>query len=133
MSQVNLKQSSISSEIKADPLARPLKNGKIQHRKSMFNDISVTSKALTWLHKKGDENYAIKKTHLSGELGKIGRIWHRMYPRFVKQDDRVVQRGFVELLTIFPNRQAQGKEYKKQQDFLNFLSQQSDFKKVFGN
>jgi hypothetical protein len=56
-----------------------------------------------------------------------------MYPRFVKQDDRVVQRGFVELLTIFPNRQAQGKEYKKQQDFLNFLSQQSDFKKVFGN
>lgn len=97
------------------------------------DDSEAISDALDWLHREGNAPNALKQTGLSGRMGRIGRIWHRMYPRFVKQGDRVIQRGFVELLTIFPDQQARGREQQKQQAFLNFLAQQSDFEKVWGN
>jgi CRISPR-associated protein Cmr6 len=96
------------------------------------DDSEAISDALDWLHREGAAPNDLKRTSLSGRMGQIGRIWHRMYPRFIKQDDRRIRRGFVELLTIFLNPQARGRELQKQQDFLQFLAQRSDFEKVFG-
>jgi len=68
------------------------------------------SRAVAWFHQDYDDQKTIYKSVLTGSMGKIGRIWHRMYP---------VKNGFVELLTIFPD------ESKKTTDFLKFLSSNS--------
>ena|GEM_PF-4222778 len=43
--------------------------------------------AIDWLHKayqkgivRGEQDKSIKRTSVTGELGQIGRLWHRMYP-----------------------------------------------------
>jgi len=71
------------------------------------------SKAVRWFH----STQHLKNTDLAGSMGRIGRIWHRMYP---------VESGFIELLTIFPD----GSD--KTTDFLNFLDKNSDFIRLWG-
>jgi CRISPR-associated protein Cmr6 len=74
--------------------------------------------AILWFHGNYQDEKTIKKSILTGEIGKIGRIWHRMYP---------VENHFVELLTIFPDDSQQTK------DFLDFLSSDhSKFKLIWG-
>lgn len=62
------------------------------------------SLAVEWFHTEGEPH--IKKT-LAGEMGKTGRIWHRMYPHYVLGAEDILEAAtdykFVELLTIFPD------------------------------
>lgn len=72
------------------------------------------SKAVKWFH---DTQY-LKNSELAGRMGKIGRMWHRMYPS---------ENGFIELLTIFPDTSVET------QKFLEFLaSSASDFSLLWG-
>lgn len=72
--------------------------------------------AIDWLHKpyqkaifQGEQDKSIKRTSMTGELGQIGRLWHRMYPpklRVVKKEGKRKVKPtnrFIELLTIFPD------------------------------
>ena len=78
-----------------------------------------TSRAVAWFHKNYHDQQTIYKSTLTGSMGKIGRVWHRMYP---------IESGFIELLTIFPD------ESKKTKDFLNFLdSERSGFSHLWGS
>ncbi|WP_354636006.1 hypothetical protein [Planktothricoides raciborskii] len=72
------------------------------------------SLAVEWFH-----TNRLKKSSLAGGLGKIGRIWHRMYPRYVIKDGNLIclENEFVEILTIFPDRSDE-----KSQQFMNFLA-----------
>jgi CRISPR-associated protein Cmr6 len=114
---------------------------------------NAKSKALDWLHAKEEEVTTIKGTHLSGEMGKVGRVWSRMYPgntqeglgvkqsapdlNFVlaRQKTSISQtRRYIEFLTIFPaSKQKCGskKLFKKQTDFLKYLEMHSDFRRVW--
>lgn len=76
------------------------------------------SHAVAWFHQNYEDQKTIYKSVLTGSMGKIGRIWHRMYP---------VENGFIELLTIFPDKSSQTR------DFLTFLdSNSSGFSKLWG-
>ena len=84
------------------------------------------SQAVQWFH---DTN-RLKDSSLAGKMGQIGRIWHRMYPRYVIQEDGKLTRlenKYVELLTIFPDESND-----KSQQFMNFLStKNSGFQKIY--
>lgn len=87
------------------------------------------SKAVRWFHGPYTGADSIKSTDLTGGLGKIGRIWHRMYPRYItNQAGNLVDTGeYVELLTIFPDNSDTTK------DFINFLNtKNSGFTKIWG-
>jgi CRISPR-associated protein Cmr6 len=64
------------------------------------------SMAIHWFHGPYQNEMTIYKSPLTGKMGEIGRIWHRMYPN---------EEGFIELLTIFPD------ESQSTIDFLEFL------------
>ncbi len=85
------------------------------------------SKAVHWFHGEYKGKYTIKNTELTGKMGRTGRIWHRMYPRFITNDKgKVVKgKGHVELLTIFPDNSSQT------QRFLNFLTDESEFTRIW--
>jgi len=76
------------------------------------------SHAVSWFHGNYENQKKIYKSVLTGSMGKIGRIWHRMYP---------TENGFVELLTIFPDQSSQTK------DFLDFLASGSGFSQLWGS
>lgn len=77
-----------------------------------------TSRAVAWFHQNYHDQQTIYKSALTGSMGKIGRIWHRMYP---------VKNGFVELLTIFPDDSG------RTRNFITFLdSSSSGFSKLWG-
>ena len=84
------------------------------------------SQAVQWFH---DTN-RLKDSSLAGKMGQIGRIWHRMYPRYVIQEDGKLTRlenKYVELLTIFPDESND-----KSQQFMNFLSTtNSGFQRIY--
>jgi CRISPR-associated protein Cmr6 len=89
-----------------------------------------------WFHGAYSGEQSIKASELTGWSSypdrnprtMIGRIWHRMYPHYQKQGDEVVSTTkYVELLTIFPNREGDLQEVKKTADFLNFLRDSGDF------
>jgi len=100
--------------------------------------------AIRWLH--GPYREAIPRARISegsiyrstvtGEVGHIGRLWHRMYPlvRLVKSNNpkqpipRVTNQYF-ELLTIFPDNSLESRE------LLLFLESQHQggFQKLWGN
>jgi len=84
--------------------------------------------AVDWFHGNYSGSTTIKQSDLTGRMGKIGRIWHRMYPRYIVVDNRIkrVPKEYVELLTIFPDSSQQT------QDFLRFLAQSGEFKKLWG-
>jgi CRISPR-associated protein Cmr6 len=95
------------------------------------------SQAIKWLHGPYKSGQTIKPSDLTGKMGQIGRLWHRMYPRFeeVPQPDgktrfRRKQDQYAELLTIFPN--VEGNTQRQiAQDFLKFLGQETDFKQLW--
>jgi len=98
------------------------------------------SLAVAWFHQPYQGAQSIKHSELTGWSSmndrwpktKIGRIWHRMYPRYLKQnDDLKVTREYIELLTIFPNRDGDEEEVKKTADFLQFLDQKTDFQQLW--
>ncbi|MBE9209697.1 hypothetical protein IQ244_25020 [Nostoc sp. LEGE 06077] len=87
------------------------------------------SLAVKWFHCNYKENKSIKSSSLTGKMGQIGRIWHRMYPHYIKTKEGEIRRKgreYVELLTIFPD-----KNDEKTQDFLKFI-ETSQFTKLWG-
>ncbi len=96
----------------------------------------LDSVAIDWLHRNYAREKTIKKSDLTGEMGKIGRLWHRMYPRFQIRktaEGKNIWREtgqYVELLTMFPH--VQGTEQQQTvQNFLKFLDQETDFKQLW--
>ncbi|WP_338442571.1 hypothetical protein VZG28_06400 [Synechococcus elongatus IITB4] len=85
------------------------------------------SLVVDWLHGNYATGKAIYKTSVAGQLGKIGRIWHRMYPLTKLRPDpnnadekvAVLTPSYLELLTIFPDSS------RECQDFLQFLRSQA--------
>ena len=86
------------------------------------------SRAVDWFHGNYSGSRTIKQSDLTGKMGKIGRIWHRMYPRYIVVDQKIkrVPQEYIELLTIFPDSS------EKTQDFLGFLAQSTEFEKLWG-
>lgn len=88
------------------------------------------SVAVKWFHDFYDENKSIKGSSLTGKMSQIGRMWHRMYPRYVGGKDNGIKRQgreYVELLTIFPD-----KSDEITQEFLEFLQTCKIFTKLWG-
>ncbi|MBW4549357.1 MAG: hypothetical protein KME25_33880 [Symplocastrum torsivum CPER-KK1] len=94
------------------------------------------SQAIEWFHGGYFAQQSIKNSELTGWAAKrgfdsqVGRIWHRMYPRYAKNKVGNLIRfknEYIELLTIFPD----GSEETEQ--FLDFLDGQSKFNKLWGN
>jgi CRISPR-associated protein Cmr6 len=103
----------------------------IKHRKS---------DAIAWFHGPYSGDRSIKASELTGWSSRndrdpktqIGRIWHRMYPRYEKENGQMRNtHEHVELLTIFPNREGNTDEVEKTEQFLNFLDEESEFQKVW--
>jgi len=87
-----------------------------------------SSKAIHWFHSAYSGTQSIKQSNLTGKLSNIGRIWHRMYPRYVKTKTgelKQKKQEYVELLTIFSD------ESKSTQNFLDYLATTSDFIKLW--
>jgi len=100
------------------------------------------SEAVRWLH--GPYRQAIPsarvaegsiyRSSLTGRMGNVGRLWHRMYPkvRLVKDPENpkrplpLVTRQCFELLTVFPDDSLESEQFL---EFLN--SQQRMFKKLW--
>ncbi|UBF24362.1 RAMP superfamily protein [Kovacikia minuta CCNUW1] len=94
------------------------------------------SEAIHWLHGPYQDAVpsarisegSIYDTHITGKVGQIGRIWHRMYPvvRLKPPENPgskpqpVLTRKYLELLTFFPDDSLESKE------FLQYLSAQAD-------
>lgn len=90
------------------------------------------SKAIRWFHEEYNEGKSIKNPHfLAGSMGKTGRIWHRMYPCYIKNLDNeiVAGEGYIELLTIFPY--TSDNNYLASESFLNFLLDETDFQQIW--
>ncbi len=97
------------------------------------------SRAIHWFHERFDPQFpqptALKKSKLAGEIGRIGRLWHRMYPIILPQPRRINSPEIVmapsgqfwELLTFFPSLQDE-----RTSDFINFLRcEQDEFKQLW--
>lgn len=94
------------------------------------------SLAINWLHQNYKQGKNIKASELTGKMGQIGRLWHRMYPRFrllKNSEGKEIWKPtgqYIELLTIFPN--VTGAEQKRvAQEFLQFLAQETDFEQLW--
>jgi CRISPR-associated protein Cmr6 len=100
------------------------------------------SEAVKWLHgpyreaipSAGIPEGSIYRSSVTGRMGQIGRLWHRMFPkvRLVKDPENpkkpkpLVTRQYFELVTLFPDQSSESDE------LLNFLeSQQKLFKKLW--
>jgi CRISPR-associated protein Cmr6 len=100
------------------------------------------SEAVRWLHgpfreaipNAGIQEGSIYRSSMTGRIGQIGRLWHRMYPqvRLVKDPENpkrpkpLVTRQFFELVTLFPDQSSESDE------LLYFLeSQQKAFQKLW--
>lgn len=86
------------------------------------------SLAVRWFHANYQGSQSIKGSSLTGRMGQIGRIWHRMYPHYKIRDGEMIRQGrkYVELITIFPDKQDE-----RTQQFLTFLPT-SNFIKLWG-
>jgi len=95
------------------------------------------SLAIQWFHQPyqrhdrrvGQSELSIKRSSMTGSIGQVSRIWHRMYPKVIPgtnpedPNGRKVPRRtteYLELLTIFPD------DSDECQDFLGFLDQQAE-------
>ncbi|WP_293140784.1 hypothetical protein [Okeania sp. SIO3I5] len=84
------------------------------------------SEAIYWFHQEYQRGKTIKNSVLTGKMGKIGRIWHRMYPRYILENKQLKKTTeYVELLTIFPD------DSETTNDFLDYLENASEFEKVW--
>ena len=101
------------------------------------------SEAIHWFHGPyqraigpRDVPKTIYESQLTGKMGKIGRMWHRMYPwvRLVKDPANpgelktIATPQYLELLTIFPDGSLECKEFLK---FLN--TNPYGFKQLWGD
>ncbi|MCS6958618.1 MAG: RAMP superfamily protein [Pseudanabaenaceae cyanobacterium SKYGB_i_bin29] len=91
------------------------------------------SLAIDWLHREYARGKSIKRTFLTGRMGTIGRLWHRMFPvidmvdgkrQTLKLNGQSVE--YIELLTIFPDNSPECR------DFLQFLTDRREFQKLWG-
>ncbi|MBE9221759.1 hypothetical protein IQ215_03530 [Cyanobacterium stanieri LEGE 03274] len=88
----------------------------------------LDSEAIDFFHGQYQRDKTIKQSTLTGRMGRIGRIIHRMYPRRIKREDNkiLVTKQYVELLTIFPD------DSQKTREFIQYLrSNVSDFKQLW--
>jgi CRISPR-associated protein Cmr6 len=101
-----------------------------------------SSEAIQWLHgayQKRDNKaqipeLSIYKSSVTGRVGQIGRLWHRMYPLMKLEPDpndpaKKIPKptaSYLELLTIFPD----GSEDCL--NFLKFLADDGQFKQLWG-
>jgi CRISPR-associated protein Cmr6 len=100
------------------------------------------SLAIEWFHRDYHQGSSIARSDLTGRMGQVGRIWHRLYPIVElhpspkdptkKIATRPQDGRFIEILTIFPDRQI-----AQCQPFIEYLTEQSQyegtFEKVWGN
>jgi CRISPR-associated protein Cmr6 len=94
------------------------------------------SLAVRWFHGEYTRGQSIARSNLTGSTNLVGRIWHRMYPVVElapsKKDPQVTiarpTDSFLEIVTIFPDRNI-----PQCQPFLQYLQQQGEFTKVWGN
>jgi len=100
------------------------------------------SEAIKWFHENYQGSKTIKRSVLTGKVEKkntqIGRIWHRMYPRYYKENDQLFHDRYIELLTLFPNVDPpnidQPSDSQKQiNDFLEFLERDNLFIRLYGS
>jgi CRISPR-associated protein Cmr6 len=95
------------------------------------------SLAIDWLHQPYKQGLLIKQSALTGKMGQIGRLWHRMYPRFRKaqnSDGKAIWKPttqYAEVLTMFPNISGNEQEQEKVRNFLKFLEQETEFKRLW--
>jgi CRISPR-associated protein Cmr6 len=95
------------------------------------------SLAIDWLHEPYKQGLLIKQSELTGKMGQIGRLWHRMYPRFRRtqnSDGKAIwkpTKQYAELLTMFPNNLGNEQEQEKVRSFLKFLDQETEFKRLW--
>jgi CRISPR-associated protein Cmr6 len=99
--------------------------------------------AVRWFHRPYQQriqNFQPEKTiyqsSVTGQIGQISRIWHRMYPAIrLTQDPENPTRArvrqtpkYLELIVIFPDNS------RECNDFLNFLQGNPEgFKQLWGN
>lgn len=100
-----------------------------------FAEDDQDSLVVRWLHQPYKSGFSIQRSNLTGRMGQIGRLWHRMYPRFRKvknSEGKEIWKPtseYAELLTIFPN--TTGEDAQLTQDFLSFLANETDFKQLW--
>lgn len=103
------------------------------------------SAAIEWFHgpyrnddrRAGIAEGSIYKSSLTGKLGNIGRIWHRMYPLVRLDKDRKTKQvvpqetpkpKYLEFLTFFPD------DSRECEAFIAYLQQeQNDFQRLWPN
>ncbi len=99
------------------------------------------SRAIEWFHRDN-----IKRTDLTGYVDvdsgkrKISQIWHRMYPLYTIQNDKIVhdrkqtKYRYVEILTIFPpdNRDVKADNPGVKGEFFKLLETDNTFEKLWG-
>ncbi|MBO3460356.1 RAMP superfamily protein [Aetokthonos hydrillicola Thurmond2011] len=92
------------------------------------------SQAIFWLHEPYQEEIrgiqpegSIYRTSITGQIGRIGRLWHRMYPfvRLVKNPENgkpmpKTTPKYLEFLTIFPDNSPESNK------FIQFLNSQKN-------
>ena len=100
------------------------------------NDDDPLSEAVKWFHRNYYAQQSIKGSELTGWSARrgvdsqVGRIWHRMYPHYVKTRSGELVKlkdEYIELLTIFPDESALS------QNFLEFLANRSSFDLLWGD
>jgi len=100
------------------------------------NDGTPLSEAIQWFHGSYDAQQSIKGSELTGWSARrgvdsqVGRIWHRMYPHYVKnRAGKLIQipDEYIELLIIFPDESDLSK------NFLRFLGRHSSFERLWGS
>lgn len=100
------------------------------------------SDAIHWLHQPYQNRdtasripeLSIKRSSVTGQMGQIGRLWHRMYPivQMVADPNDPTKKKpkttpqYIELLTIFPD------DSDECVDFLDFLADGNRFKQLWG-
>jgi CRISPR-associated protein Cmr6 len=85
------------------------------------------SHAIKWFHGEYEKGHSIKNSKLTGKMSQIGRIWHRMYPRYITKNGEIKPKldEYVEILTVFPDKA------ETTLDFLDFVEFDSDFTRVW--
>ncbi len=94
------------------------------------------SLAIDWFHQEYRQGSSIARSELTGKMGTVGRIWHRMYPiadlvpHPKDPTKNIAQKTdlFLEILTIFPDNNI-----PQCQPFLKFLAEQDEFIRVWGD
>ncbi|MEG4588960.1 hypothetical protein QUA54_27640 [Microcoleus sp. MOSTC5] len=130
-----LKKSSYPINTPSDNIREAWRKGNVEVWGRVAKNASDCD-AIAWFHRAYQGKKSIKASELTGWSScedrqpqtQIGRIWHRMYPRYRKRGEELINtKEYVELLTIFPNRSGNEEEVRKTEDFLKFLKDSSDF------